>query len=225
VRFSETPPIPAEPPVIVNPAFGIWWHPRRTVRAVLNDDPRRHVFWLFMFAGVGQAFDNASGRNLGDGFSLGALLVICLGVAPLIWVGFYWLLSHLVAWTGSFLGGQAKAEEIRAALAWSSLPIALTVPLWFVLVALTGKELFIADSDLFTDEPNLSQLLPVVLASGAMLGMRLWSCILASQAIAEVQHYASGWRGLGNLLLAGLASAAPFVALIILWLLLLKAAH
>jgi hypothetical protein len=54
----------------VTPFFTMWVRPRRTMRAILETEPRRFVIPLAMLAGFGNALDNASGRSLGDGNDL-----------------------------------------------------------------------------------------------------------------------------------------------------------
>jgi len=62
----------------ITPFFAMWVRPRRTMRAILETEPRRFVIPLAVLAGFGNALDNASGRSIGDGNALPAWAIVLL---------------------------------------------------------------------------------------------------------------------------------------------------
>src|SRR3954465_6527645 len=128
-----------------NPFITIWLHPRQTVRRIVTEDPELHVLLLASLAGISEALDRASMRNIGDRLSLPIILGLACVLGPLGGLVSLWLTSYLLRWSGRWIGGVGNAGHIRTAIAWASVPVVFSLPLWI-------PELLLVGSDLFTKE-------------------------------------------------------------------------
>jgi hypothetical protein len=203
------------PPVLApNPFRTIWFQPRRTMREILAEDPRRNVIMLFLVAGAASSLERASDQSAAEGGPMGVIIAFSLTVGPAMVLLLNWILSHTISWTGEWMGGRAEPVAVRAAMAWGYFPTACTLPLWFLLIGLTGNQMFLKEPAIFDeDDPELGPLLGVLAVLLVMLVLRIWSFVTMCHTTAEVQGYKSAWRGLGNLLLGALVLVAPIALL------------
>lgn len=103
--------------------------------------------------------------------------------------------SAVLYWTGKWIGGKGEYNDIRCAVAWSNVPNALQIFLWFVLILLFGFQVFdqrFADTN-FTG-PQLGIVITLFLGQ-AVLGV--WSFLILLQTLGEVQGF-SAWKALLN---------------------------
>lgn len=197
---EELPPVP-------RPFVTIWRRPRETIRAVVAHNPRRMVTLIACLLGVDEVLGRAAMRDAGMKFSLGIILAVALVLGPLVGIFMMWLKSVLIGWTGGWLGGLGRYEAIKAAVVWAGIPVLFALPFWIPCIAIFGAELFREDRLLLDENstPHIALSALVVIQSTAAL----WSLLLASHTVAEVQGYRSAWRGLANILLAILVMAVP----------------
>ena len=176
----------------------IWLHPRDTVRRIVADDPSYGVVLLACLSGVSSVLDRASFRNLGDQVPLATILILACTLGPLIGLLSLWAASHLVRWTGNWLGGSASRTHIKTAMAWALVPVVFALLLLVPELILFREEVFTSGTP--SIDSNLAPALALFLLE-IVLGV--WSLVLACHTVAEVQGFRSAWRGLGNILLPG----------------------
>lgn len=158
----------------------------------------KHVTILLCMAGIVQAFDKATSKNLGDSFSLPGLIAFCIIIGGLFgWITYY-IYSALISWTGKWLEGRADTQSILRILAYSLFPSLFILILLIPQIAIYGNGMFQSDYD-----PSNSGLINNIvyfglLLIGAVLG--IWSFVLSVIGISEVQKF-SIWKALLNLLL------------------------
>src|ERR1700693_1471045 len=118
-----------------SPWMTIWLSPRRTIDGVLATRPR-HLVWLLASLGAiasfyGQLLSFGLTSQLLDWRILLGFVVAsaALGVASL------YLAALVLSWIGKLLGGPASALELRAVLAWSTMPTILGSTVILVLLA------------------------------------------------------------------------------------------
>ena len=108
-------------------------------------------------------------------------------------------------------------RNVRAALAWSMVPIVATIPLWVVRIVVFGKRAFIAELPSF--DASFWQTVLLMLALGlAELFLQVWSLVILLAALAEVEGL-SVWKSVGCLLafvLVALVVAVIFVVIVLL---------
>lgn len=108
---------------VLNPWVSIWTTPRATIQHIVDTDPERWVMVLAAISGFAQVLDRASMRNLGDKMEWPAILLVAAIAGPITGIISLSLGGALIRWSGSWIGGNASSQNIRAAIAWSSVPI------------------------------------------------------------------------------------------------------
>ena len=181
-----------------NPFFTIWTRPRATIRGIVNTDPTYRVIPLTLASGIVQALGNETQRNAGDLLPLSAILGIAFVLGPIGGlIGLYvsgWLAGVSCRW----LGGRADSREVRAALAWSSVPTLATIPIWLVQLAVFGHEMFTSTKPSLVANPALALLL--IATAVPIIVLALWSLVILLKTLGEVQGF-SAWRALGSMFL------------------------
>jgi len=178
----------------VSPFFSIWIKPRETIRGIVKTDVKKHVLLLAMLAGISTALSSASSGNWGDHLPLISILAICIFLGPVIGIILLYLFGVIFRWTGGWLGGKASFEVIRAAYAWSSIPIIFVLPLWIPRILLFGEELFTkAKPSMFANPLSVIILLVFSVAN-------IWSFVLLVTCMSEVLKF-SAWKAFGAIIL------------------------
>lgn len=200
------------PTNIVSPFISIWTKPRETIRQIVETDPKKYVLVLAMLAGVSQVLDRLSTRNYGDSLPVVAILAIGLVLGPIAGIISLYFGGALYRWSGSLLGGQASSEEVRAAIAWSSVPTIFALPLWIPQLLIFGKELFTRET------PNIdaNPVLLVIFLSFAFIEIviGIWGFVVLLKCLGEVNKF-SAWKALGSLLIGSLIVLIPIICILV----------
>jgi hypothetical protein len=195
----------------LSPFFSIWVKPRETIRKIVETDLTKYVIPLAMLAGIGQALDRASARSVGDSLPLIAILAICLIFGPVGGIISLYIGGALFRWTGSWLGGQASSEEVRAAIAWSSVPTIFIMPLWIPELLIFGEELFTSSTPRMESNPILAILLLGFAAIEIVIG--IWAFVVLLKSLGEVHRF-SAWRAFGAVILGILVILIPILCIV-----------
>ncbi len=193
----------------MNPWVSVWFHPRQTIRHIVDTNPRQGVLLLAMVAGASGIL--MLGLRFAVSRHLSLYAVIPLGVAGGAILGMMrlYLSGWLYRWIGSWFGGTATSVEIRAALAWVEV---LTLVGFGMLVAV----MLATRGALLTAEEIANgsgvQLLSVGV-SLAMMAIGIWKLVLTCHTIGEVHRF-SAWKGLGTLVVPGLLVVPAMIAAI-----------
>jgi hypothetical protein len=190
-----------EEPTPGNPFTSIFFHPRRTIRCIVNKDVTHHVLLLFILSTMVDLFINVWGKNSAT-MSIGTALAGSI-VAGCI-IGYFALkfLGMLYAWTGSWFGGQASRDEIRAALAWTKMPTFVFLGFWILHIAAFR---FVRSEDIMMGIDF------AFWGIAAVLG--IWSLFMVCHAVGEV-HQFSAWKGAVSLTIGNVVLMAPFALLL-----------
>lgn len=202
---AELPP-PAHPAPARwpdKPWLTIWVAPRKTMRAILDANPRRYVILLALLVGAGEGISNATDRALGDTTSLFAVLALAIVLGGLGGLLSLAVGGWLYRWTGSWFGGVATSEEVRAALAWGAVPLLISGVLLVLQIALYGKEMFTTLTPRMDANPY-----PLLALGFLQVLMAAWTFFLVVKTLSEA-HRINAWRGL-------LALALPTIILFVL---------
>ncbi len=191
-----------------SPYVGICIRPRATIRAIVDRDPYDRVIALVLIAAVVTSVTNAihGYRYNPTAFTIAnkpipvmaphasqVMRLWGLVVWPLLAVPFLYLNGALLRWSGSLLGGTAKAVEVRAALAWSSV---LTIG-----IALFS---FVLSFLVMPSQPPVSPSMNAMLAWWrsmlpsliVLVPLWLWFWVVRLKSLGEVHRF-SAWRALG----------------------------
>lgn len=188
----------------------IWFQPRRTIQDIIDTDPRYDVLPLAALVGISNALDRASLKNAGDTLDLAVIIGICVVGGAVSGLITLFLFGWLLEASGRWLGGRGSQLNLRAAMAWGSLPVICTLPLWIPQIVLYGKEIFSQEAPRIGGDP-----VPFTILLLVELVLAVWGVVLVLKCIGQVQGF-SAWRALGNLLLATLLIVVPLLLLLVL---------
>lgn len=187
----------------VNPWISMWGDPRSTIRSIVETNPRLGVVWLASIYVLQFFFYFFSQLHLT--ISIYAALIWAVVLSPFLGVFWLYFTGSIFYWIGRFLNGRAPMSYVIAAIAWSKIPMSISLLMWFVLlVAAKGVELLYY--------PNSVAAVFIVFIAAIL---SLWSWALLIQSIREVQGF-SIRRALLNI---GLAYFVFFLIFIFIYLL------
>lgn len=196
-----------------NPWLSVWVAPRRTIERIVNNDPRRWVLLIAVLSGISQALDGAVQQNVGDDMGWPFILVSAAIAGSISGLLGLFVGSWLLRLTGPWLGGRASALELRAAIAWGSVPIVWGLSLWIALLGLFGQETFASEKPLMAESTTLwATYLAIAIAD---VVVSVWAFVTLLLCVAQVQGF-SAWRALGNLVAAVAVVAVPALLLMLL---------
>ena len=190
----------------LNPWVSMWTKPRVTIQQIIDTDPERWVLVLAALSGISYTLSDrlgAGGEHAWPVIIGGATIV-----GPIIGIIFLYIIAALVRWTGKWIGGQASAKHLRAAYAWSQIPLIWGLALWIPGVALFGQEMFSTEMPRVEANLNLAFLyFGFMLIEGVIA---IWAMVVYLKCIGQVQGF-SAWKALGNISLAMLVVLGPFI--------------
>lgn len=187
----------------IAPFFTIWIAPRATIRKIVDVDPNRFVVGIAWIGGALAALDFEMELNGGqlpasaagiDIPSLGSVgLAVFAFVLGLLGVAAVYGLGQLYRWSGHILGGSGTTAEVRAAIAWAQVP-AIYITTLGVAVAILIPQASSSDSP-------MASYLPWSITRSVLA---VWTLVISLKTLGEVHRF-SAWRGLGTILLGGVA--------------------
>ncbi len=189
----------------INPWLGILNQPRRTIRAIVDVDPERHVLLISALMGIVGLLGINDGTDESANLELMYLLPIAFFAGPIVGILLVWLVGVIYQWSARALGGVATYAEMRAAYAWSAVPSLYSIPIVLLTAVSLSPEV----------KPTLGDGIVAIIALSAIcsLVVGIWSFVILLNTIAEVSRF-SRWKAFGTMLLPGIIAAV--VALVIL---------
>jgi hypothetical protein len=196
-----------------NPWLTIWLKPRGTIRWIVETDPKQQVIMLAILAGIVESLGTASSNSLGDRWSLAAILIVSLMVGPIRGLASLYLGGALLYWVGRLLKGQASPVEVRAAIAWSQVPVIWSGLLLVPQFLLFGEELFTAVTPRIDSNPLL---LAALFGFGIIeIIIGGWSFIIGLKCLSEVSRF-SVWKALATILIPIFGIAVIIIAILLI---------
>lgn len=190
----------------LNPWFSMWTRPRETIQQIIDTNPEHSVIFLAAITGFARALDQASVKHLGDSLDWTMIFLLAVIAGVMIGILSLFISSALIRWTGSWLKGKARAQEIRAAIAWSGVPLIWMLLLWLPKLTLFGQELFTSEAPIISSDPTL-----IFILFGFVLiqiTATIWSLVLFFKCLGQVQGF-SAWKAVGNTVLAWIIVLVP----------------
>ena len=112
-------------PIGFNPWIKMWLKPKESIRKIINYNPNHRLLVLSYLYGFVSLISLSQSMAVGSAINVILMLIICLIVAP-IWGYLVFSFSSLfIFYTGKWIHGSANYKQIRAAIAWSNVPMAL----------------------------------------------------------------------------------------------------
>ncbi len=194
-----------------NPWLTIWTKPRATIARIVETNPNRSLWWLAAIYGFCSLMNLFQSMALGATMGTGVILLVAIILSPFWgWLSFT-IWSAFVAWVGKWFKGQGSFKAVRAAYAWSCVPIIVNIPLWLLMAVLFGHQLFLNYPEAHLLPNSLVTLLFVILV--VKVALAVWSLVIYLNALAEVQKF-SVIRAILNIIVAGVVL---MLLLFVLW--------
>jgi hypothetical protein len=192
-----------------NPWLSIWTEPRKTIRSIVDTDPKFGYLLLSAFYGLPFAFNLVQSLDFSSAVPLWAILIGSLVVCVFLGMIGITVSAWLLHICGKLIGGKGTFPTVRAAVAWSNVPNAVTILMWAVLLGIFGAQVF---------SKNFAEMQFVGYQAGVLFLVMLiesiasvWGFIILLSALREVQGF-SIWKAILNIVI-------PFVAVFaIIWL-------
>jgi hypothetical protein len=172
--------------------------PRTVMRSILDSNPQRQVHFLAMLSGVCWMLDRCFQGNIGKHFPFQSLLLLCVMLGPLVGLLSLYCQGTFLTWTGKWIGGKGAQTEVRAALAWGSVPMIWELGWWFLGFSLFGGVMF--NMDAVDQLPVLEQAAYWALLLWGII-WDIWAAVVYVKCVAEA-HQFSAWRACGAMLLS-----------------------
>jgi hypothetical protein len=196
-----------------SPWVTMLFSPRATIRHIIDTGRGGEVSLLVVLSGVVFGLARMADRSAGEKEDLSTIIIFSAILGPILNSLMFVIGSALLRGTGSWLGGRASTPEIRAAMAWSTVPVIYGLPLWVVMIALMGRELFMKAYP--STESNAMLAITLTVLMVLFLGLEVWMVVLFLASLSEVQGF-SVWKALANTMLVLLAVLIPLAGLFFL---------
>lgn len=194
----------------LNPWFSMWFRPRDTISQITATNSTGAILLLAALNGFSQALDRASINGLGDQYDWPILIIICLIFGTFSGLLMLLVGAALLRWTGNWIGGAANREQLRTAIAWSSVPIIWALLLWIPILLLLGQQAFTSEMPILNQDPM--RLYAFWSIAGLEVIIAIWSLVLFVKSISQVQKF-SVWKAIVNIILALGVVAVPIVTI------------
>jgi len=178
----------------MKPYLSMWTHPRSTIRAIIDADPKSNIRYGILYLVTIFALQNmlfyANWWSIGTQISSSTILIAGIFLSPFVGMAWVYIAGWIFYFTGRWLHGHAPASHLRSALAWSKIPVSINLLTWLVFIILDPKMAFVLNGGL----PSAILLNAINLFTG------IWSFILLVQAVREIQKFTIG-RALINIVM------------------------
>ncbi len=184
-----------------SPWLSIWTEPRATIAGIVAENPNRSLWLLASIYGFCSLMNVYQSMALGTAMGSVGILILAVIFAPFWGYINFTIWSFLVTFVGKLFRGQGRFVEIRAAYSWSCVPLIINVPLWLLMVAIFGHQLFLNFPDAHLLNTSQMTFLFTILVTKVVLA--IWSLVIYLNALAEVQKF-SVLRAILNVIVAAL---------------------
>jgi hypothetical protein len=190
---------------IGNPWATVWTRPRATIRRIVETDVHYQVRFIAILSGAIVWLERRWAQPATSG-GYPLIVVAAVVVGAIAGIVELYLNGMLLKWSGSALGGIATYAEVRAAIAWSRVPVIVAMAIGIASI-------------LLSDEGPPSALGDEVSSSGSGVAVlqglfAIWGFIVMLKCLGEVHRF-SAWRALGSILLIGVVAVVIVVGAIL----------
>jgi len=202
-----------------NPWLTMWASPKSTIRSIVDYNPNFRLFILSTIYGFVSLISSSQSFAIGETINFYLVLLLCLILAPIWGYIIFSISSFFVYFTGKWIKGQAKYKEVRAAIAWSNIPMIGNIVLWVVLFIIFKQDILKNFPGSFAITNSQRGILFAILLSQLILS--IWFLVLYVNSLAEVQRFSVG-KAILNIIIALIIFGALFFVISIIYFLVLK---
>jgi len=178
----------------LNPWVTIWTQPRKTIRAIVENNPKYGFFYLASILGISSAFFSIYLYKVSKENFLTTLLLNII-IAPFLGIISLYFNSWILQITGKIFKGDAPFMHIRAALSWSKVTYILPICMWLIILAMSPNII------ISQNEPPTTLFVSLI-----FLISSVWAFIILLRAIQEVQKF-SVWFSFFSIIIAFIISS------------------
>jgi len=131
-----------EPTADLNPWISMWTQPRKTIRAVINTNPKMGFYFLSSIWFLQFFFLFESYYSIQFPIHWAITLIIAVILSPFLGAIMFYVFGWFLYIIGKGLNGEASYSHNRCAFAWSRLPDIIDLIIWFALSAFLSELIF-----------------------------------------------------------------------------------
>lgn len=182
-----------------NPWLNIWIHPRDTIRKIVAENSNKGLWILAIIYGFSSLLGMFQSVSLGTHLGAISIFLIALVMSPIWGYLFFSIWAWIIYWTGRLFKGEGTIKDVRATVAWASVPTIVSDLVWIMSMMMFGAALFVTPDGL---NNQLAQNSTYLLLAFALIKvvMSVWTLVIGISALAEVQGF-SILRAIGNIIL------------------------
>lgn len=195
------------PPIAANPWRAMWFSPRRAMRAILDAERRPSRFPLVALCVSHLAVDFLFLVTAAADMAKALLAVAVLALIIAASVGYVLNYGpYVLTWAGRRHGGIGTPKQVREALIWSWVPIAVVAVCWLPVTLTVTAVAILAPSLIASPRFSIHETMGFLTVAAFC-----WSLTVSVGAVAEALRV-STYRALDGLAMVYF----PFIALLLL---------
>jgi len=190
----------------LRPFHDVWLKPRRVFRELAGTPIGGLDYLLAAAQGTVNWLALARGESLGKSNSVLQIMGTALAFGSVAGVLSFFLMTEVYRRLARGLGGEASRAQLFHVLAYSGIPMVVSLGLWLLTASLVGESAFIE-----TPAPDVDRFVRVLLGAqfAAHVALVLWSALLQIMGLSEIERIsvprAFGLCVFGQLVVAFLA--------------------
>ena len=196
----------------IRPLYDVWLKPRRVFRELAAAPIDRVDYLLGSTQGMVSWLALCRAQSAGAHSSIAAILGKAVIVGPIAGVLGMFLMTAVYSRLGRRAGGRSTRNQVFHVLAYSGVPMVVSLGIWMLTALLAGPAAFME-----TAPPDLEPFLGLVLQTQTVAHIFLvgWSLLLQVMGFSEVEGFATR-RAFGIWVLGQLLVLAAIFVLAIL---------
>lgn len=185
----------------INPWVSIWFSPKKTIAKIAHAQPNYGLWLLSAFAGFLFFINVSQFFFLTGPLGFWGVLLMAILLSPIIGYLYLSIGSAIVFFIGKLMKGKASYKQVRAALAWSYVPLIVNILMWLLLIATFREKTFVNFPGGEMLDPY--QVYFVLGFSIVQVVFAIWALVIYLHGLAQVQGY-SVIMAIGNVVVATL---------------------
>ncbi|MET0946747.1 MAG: YIP1 family protein [Flavobacterium sp.] len=120
----------------------IWVSPKETLTFINSYRYNKNVILFLTLSGIVKSFDKAISKNVGDNLSIWTIVFFAI----ISGIFFGWIINYVyafsISWTGRWFNGAGDTQSILRMIAYSSLPIIVSLFFLCLRILIYGNAIF-----------------------------------------------------------------------------------
>ncbi|KPK32678.1 MAG: hypothetical protein AMS24_03465 [Chlamydiae bacterium SM23_39] len=171
-----------------NPWISILTKPKSTIRKIVDFNPNYRLLilsWIYGFYITTSIAQNM--KFLISKWDLFPIVVLLIILAPIFGYLSFSIFSWFVFKIGKWIDGKGSFKEIRASIAWATVPLIVNVLISIFFISFFKKDFFIGPAKEYL--VKLDMFLLIFIALLIQITTIIWFYVIYFNALAEVQKF------------------------------------